>query len=73
MRIITSTHKPSINPIKIYLSEGWNKTKLCRFTNWMMNLIYIQKLRIIIYKILLNFDDDNDDEEFCILKKDWRF
>jgi hypothetical protein len=33
----------------------------------MMNSINIQKLRIIIYKILLNFDDDDEDEKFCIL------
>jgi hypothetical protein len=35
----------------------------------MMNPINIQNLRIIIYKILLNFDDDDEDEdeEFCIL------
>jgi hypothetical protein len=33
----------------------------------MMNPINIQKLRIIIYKILLNFDDDDEDGKFCIL------
>jgi hypothetical protein len=33
----------------------------------MMNPINIQILKIIIYKILLNFDDDDEDEEFCIL------
>jgi hypothetical protein len=33
----------------------------------MMNPINIQKLRIIIYKILLNFDDDDEDEKFWIL------
>jgi hypothetical protein len=33
----------------------------------MMNPINIQKLRIIIYKILLNFDDDDEDEKICIL------
>jgi hypothetical protein len=36
-------------------------------TKLMMNPINIQKLRIIIYKILLNFDDDDEDEKFCIL------
>ena len=29
----------------------------------MMNPINIKKLRIIIYKILSNFDDDDDDDE----------
>jgi hypothetical protein len=35
----------------------------------MMNPINIHKLRIIIYKIVLNFDDDDEDENFVFYKK----
>ena len=37
------------------------KQSLSRFAKLMMNQINIQKLRIINYKTLLNFDDDDDE------------